>query len=230
MICRRLRRGWRPFRLTSDYQSYTDQHTVVKNTIFESKMDYYFSPIYSAESDSKTLFRTITHLLHRKADKLFPTSSSAVDLANKCVHFLRRKSSIVRSNLGAPVIPDFFKILDTLSLTCQLVNFAPTSNIELSNIANNIITKSCVLDPHPATLLKQHCDLLLPIILKIVNLSLESGLFLSSPLLKKANLDQEVLANYRPISDFKVISKIIEKIVAVRLQIYLEANQLNEPL
>ena len=51
-----------------------------------------------------------------------------------------------------------------------------------------------------------------------------------SPLLAKANLDHEVLANYRPISDLKVISKIIEKVVAVRLQKYLEANQLIEPL
>ena len=40
----------------------------------------------------------------------------------------------------------------------------------------------------------------------------------------------EVLANYRPISNLKVISKIIEKVVAVRLQKYLEANQLHEPL
>ena len=51
-----------------------------------------------------------------------------------------------------------------------------------------------------------------------------------SPPLKKANLDHEVLANYRPISNLKVISKIIEKVVAVRLQKYLEANQLNGPL
>ena len=97
--------------------------------------------------------------------------------------------------------------------------------------------KSCILDPLPATLLKQQFDLLLPIILKIVNLSLESGYFPSSlktavlsPLLKKANLDHEVLANYRPISNLKVISKIIEKVVAVRLQIYLKVNQLDEPL
>ena len=40
----------------------------------------------------------------------------------------------------------------------------------------------------------------------------------------------EVLANYRPISNLKVISKIVEKVVAVRFQKYLEANQLNEPL
>ena len=224
-------------RLTSDYQSHTDQRTVVKNTIFKSKMDYYSSLVYPAESDSKTLFRTITRLLHRKAEKLFPVSSSAVDLANNFIHFFEEKIVNIRSNLGTPVIPDFFRTLDTSPLTCQLVNFAPPSNIELSNIANNIILKSCILDPLPATLLKQHFDLLLPIILKIVNLSLESGHFPSSlktavlsPLLKKANLDHEVLANYRPISNLKVISKIIEKVVAVGLQKYLEVNQLNEPL
>ena len=134
-----------------------------------------------------------------------------------------------------PVIPDFFRTLDTSLLTCQLVNFALTSNTELSNIVNNIVMKSCILDPLPVTLLKQHLDLLLPIILTIVNLSLESGHFPSSlktavlsPLLKKANLDHEVLANYRPISNLKVISKIIEKVAAVRLQKYLEANQLND--
>ena len=108
-------------------------------------MDYYSSLIYSAESDSKTLFRTITRLLHRKADKLFPTSSSAVDLANEFVHFFEGKIVNIRSNLVTPVIPNFFRTLDTSSLTRQLVNFAPISSTELSNIANNIIMKSCIL-------------------------------------------------------------------------------------
>ena len=220
VIFHRIERRWRFSRLT----------------IFKSKMVYYSSLIYSAESDSKTLFRTITRLPHWKADKLFPTSSSAVDLANKFVHFFEEKIVNIRSNLGTPVIPDFFRTLDTSSLTCQLVNFAPTSNTELSNIANNIIMKSCILVPLSSTLLNQHLDFFLPINLKIVNLSLESGHFPSlksavlSPLLKKANLHHEVLANYKPISNLKVISKIIEKVVAVRLQKYLEANQLNEPL
>ena len=87
---------------------------------------------------------------------------------------------------------------------------------------------SCILDPLPATLLKQHFDLLLPIILKIVNLSLESVHFPSS--LKTAVLSPLLRSNYRPISNLKMISKIFEKVFAVCLQKYLEANQLNEPL
>ena len=80
-------------------------------------MDYYCSLIYSAESDSKTLFRTITRLLHWKADRLFPTSSSTVDLADKFFHFFEEKIVNIRSYLGSPVIPDFFGTLDTSSLT-----------------------------------------------------------------------------------------------------------------
>ena len=94
---------------------------------------------------------------------------TTVEIANKFVHFFAEKIVNIRSSLGTPVIPEYFKTLDISSLTCQLVNFAPPSNIELSNITNNIIMKSCILDPLPVTLLKQHFDLLLPIILTILS-------------------------------------------------------------
>ena len=71
----------------------------------------------------------------------------------------------------------------------------------------------------------------------MVNLSLETGSLppslkeaVLSPLLKKPSLDHETLANIRPISNLKMVSKIIEKVVAVRLNRYLEENNLNEPL
>ena len=44
-----------------------------------------------------------------------------------------------------------------------------------------------------------------------------------TPLLKKLNLDHEVLSNFRPISNLKAISKVIEKVVAGRLQAYLDS-------
>ena len=71
----------------------------------------------------------------------------------------------------------------------------------------------------------------------MVNLSLETGSLppslkkaVLSPLLKKPSLDHETLANFRPISNLKMVSKIIEKVVAVHLNRYLEENNLNEPL
>ncbi|KAL9974522.1 hypothetical protein ACROYT_G011567 [Oculina patagonica] len=126
---------------------------------------------------------------------------------------------------------------DKSTLDCQLNAFSPTSIIELSKVARTVASKSCSLDPLPAVLLKENFDMLLPTLCRIVNLSLESGYVPISlktavllPLLKKPSLDHEILSNYRPISNLKVISKMIEKVVAVRLQDYLETNQLNEPL
>ena len=134
-------------------------------------------------------------------------------------------------------MPDLFCTLDKLTLDCQLNAFSPTSIVELSEVARTVVSKSCSLDPLPAVLLKENFDMLLPTLCRIVNLSLESGYVPPSlktavllPLLKKPPLDHEILSNYRPISNLKVISKIIEKVVAVRLQDYWESNQLNEPL
>ena len=200
-------------------------------------MDYYSNLISEAGNDSKALFRLIDRLLHRKAEKSFPTSSSAEELANTFAPFFEDKVTRIRSIAPPSEIPDFFSSLDISTTNCELSNFSPTLNLELSEIARSVVQKSCCLDPLPATLLKEHFDLLLPSICGIVNLSLVSGLLPSAlknavltPLLKKPNLDHEVLSNFRPISNLKVISKVIEKVVAVRLQAYLDSYQLTEPL
>ena len=62
--------------------------------------------------------------------------------------------------------------------------------------------------------------MLLPTLCMIVKLSLESGHLPASlktavllPLLKKSSLDHEVLGNYRPTSNLKVISKLRESVM-----------------
>lgn len=39
-----------------------------------------------------------------------------------------------------------------------------------------------------------------------------------TPLLKKTNLDTDILCNYRPISNLPFLSKILERVVARQLQ------------
>ena len=74
------------------------------------------------------------------------------------------------------------------------------------------------------------------VICKIVNLSLESGHSASTlkkalltPTLKKRSLDYQEYVNFRPILYLKMVSKVIEKIVASRLISYLDENNLHEP-
>ena len=76
--------------------------------------------------------------------------------------------------------------------------------------------KSSYLDPVPTDLLMKCLDVLLPVITKIINISLDTGCFPSDwkeaiilPILKKAGLESS-FDNLRPISNLAYISKLIE--------------------
>ena len=113
----------------------------------------------------------------------------------------------------------------------------PISPRSFVKIAPVVGSKSCIIDPIPASLLRENVDVLLPILCQIVNLSLESVCVphslkpaISKPLLKMASLDHEIFRNFRPISNLKFVAKLTGKVVANRLVSHLEKNHLDEPL
>ena len=86
-------------------------------------------------------------------------------------------------------------------------------------------------------IITKHTGTLVPVITKIVNLSLTTGHVpdclkeaIVKPLLKKPGLNDELLKNYRPISNISFLSKIIEKVVATRLNKYLNDHNLHVPI
>ena len=96
-------------------------------------------------------------------------------------------------------------------------------------------TKSCELDPLPTKLLKPCLDPVLPSITDIVNKSLSEQCVPASfkqaivrPLLKKPNLDKEMLKNYRPVSNLPFISKILEKVVNNQLENHINSHSLHD--
>ena len=107
-------------------------------------------------------------------------------------------------------------------------------------IKKNILSsssKSCDLDPIPTSVLKNYLDILITPITDIINISMETSTFPQNfkephvrPLLKKTSLSKNDLNNYRPVSNLSLISKILEKIVANRLQTHIKNNHLSIPL
>ena len=94
-------------------------------------------------------------------------------------------------------------------------------------------TKLSILDPIPAWLLKDCVNELCPLICNIINSSIESSVVPGSfkraqicPLLKKNDLDKELLGNYRPVSNLPFLSKILERVVAQQLDKYFLDNDL----
>ncbi len=70
----------------------------------------------------------------------------------------------------------------------------------------------------------------------MINLSLQNGHVPDllkdaqlTPILKKHNLDHDVLNNYRPISNLSYLSKLVERVVAAQLDAYMAKHNLLEP-
>ena len=235
---RQLERRWRKSQMFIDRQLYTEQCTVVKELIKSSKMMYYSTLIDDNKSDHKALFRIIDSLLHRKPEKLYPSCNSPADLCNKFADFFTDKINGIKSQFDTNGNESsIFNVLDNADLNCKLTNFSPTTEEELSSLIVKCASKSCSLDPVPSALRPSCLSVMLPVITKIVNLSIETcevpatlKTAVLSPLLKKPSLDHEMLANFRPVSNLKFISKVIEKVVSVRLKNYLNDNNLNEPM
>ena len=109
------------------------------------------------------------------------------------------------------------------------------SEREIEGFVDTIGKKSCDLDPIPASILKECKSTILPVLTNIVNMSIQSASMpaalkeaMIKPKLKKDNLDSEDYSNFRPISNLKVVSKIIEKAVSCQLSDYLRDNDLEE--
>ena len=125
----------------------------------------------------------------------------------------------------------------TADFTNQMSAFRCVTVDEVHELVKKSPNKSCMLDPLPTWLIKQHINVLLPILSRIVNMSLLSGEFpdafkkaVITPILKKPSLNKEVFKNYRPVANMQFASKILEKCVASQVNEHVEVNNLNEPM
>ena len=157
------------------------------------------------------------------------------ELANRFAVFFTDKVCKIRDEL--PDLSGHQLNLPTPVLTCSLNVFSAVTESEVRKIIAKSPTKSCSLDPAPTWIVKDSVDELIPMVTILVNLSLQSANVpdsmkqaLVTPLLKKDDLDPEVLKNYRPVSNLSFLSKVLERVVAARLTNYMTINQLHEPM
>ncbi len=101
----------------------------------------------------------------------------------------------------------------------------------LEEIVQHLKSSTCYLDTLLTSFFKSVLNSLEADLLEVVNASLLSGTFPNSlktavvkPLLKKCNLDNTMLSNYRPISNLPFIGKIIEHLFFNQLNKYLKSN------
>ena len=218
----------------SDRVNYKEQCKFVNKLILDTKTNFYNGKIESAQGDQKELFKVINNVFHNRPEQPLPSHNSIDELTNAFSNFYVTKIEKIRTEIITAETHSNCNNIDILldSEYCQvrkpLSDFVPASEDEIRNIIAKSPSKSCILDPIPTWLLKKCGDSVIPLITAIVNMSLMSSQMPSElkkailiPIIKKIILDPEVLNNFRPISNLPFISKIIEKVVALRVNEHL---------
>ena len=198
----------------------------------ETRCTYYKEFIDENGSDHAKLFRASKSLLNLQADKSLPPHTVASVLANEMGEFFIHKIVPVRSKpAGDTVSPAVTKRAPLGSSSSELSEFQPLSEEAVRKMAMSSM-KTCALDPLPSSILLVCIEELLPVISRMVNVSLEHGYFADDwkravvhPLLKKSGL-QLINKNFRPVSNLQFTTKLTEKAVAVGLQEHMPVNGL----
>ena len=200
----------------------------------------YNSKINEASGNQKELFTILNKVLTVNKEPQLPSHTSLAELTDKFADFFISKILDIREqlkkSLRTPSLPTDQNDSQWNTTIC-LSNFEPAFIEEISKLIRDSPNKSCSLDPIPTWLTKKCIDVLAPLIMEIVNLSLSTGKMPDDyknavliPLLKKISLDQEIFNNFRPISNLVYISKLIEKVIASRLHSHMTNNNLYEEL
>ena len=235
---RRAERRWRRSKESDDRLIYVNLCKSVNAILHHAKSNYYTTVVSDNKGDQKFLFTTVNKLLHRNSSKVLPSSTSDLNLAEKFADFFINKVATIHDELNK--FPSDLNYCtssvdnSSVSAPSSIQRFQPLTSTDIEKIIKTSPAKSCSLDPMPTTLLKDHLCVLLPVITKIVNMSLDSVFppslknSIVTPLLKKPSLDPELLKNYRPVSNLTFISKTIERAVANQLNGHLLTNNLHE--
>ena len=230
---RQLERLWRTTRLPEDRANFTHQRNVVKLLVSTSKRDFYTKFVADHSSDASSLWYGIKTLLHRHPVTTLPSFDPLASGADSFASYFSSKISGILNTFAptcAPSMDDGFRGEQ------RLTRFTEVTPQEVTQLLHDVKSKSCTLDPAPTWLIKSCSGVLAPVLCTIAQSSLAHGELPTSekravitPLLKQNGLDKEMLSNYRPVSGLSFLSKLIERLVAKRIDIFLSENNLFSP-
>ena len=126
-VRRRLERRWRRSKHSTDKDRFIDQCNVVSNLISNAKLEYYSGLIEDHRGDQRILFQTVDKLLHKRAEPMYPHSSSDVDLAKRFADFFNSRIVDIRNNLSSDACDAAPFLSDSVPCPFQLTNFEEVS-------------------------------------------------------------------------------------------------------
>ena len=235
-IKKQRRQAERKFRKTG-LQIHKDIFIHLKNksnSIVDIAKSTYYKVKFQCVKSCKELYSLKNELFGKTNEPSLPCNTNKSELPELFSSFFSSKVIGIRNSLdNVPVSQNSDVVFDGTVLD----SFVPVTETEVKEVILSFPPKFCELDVLPTSLFKACIDDVITYITTFINQSLSLGCVPSSfkqaivkPLLKKAGLDENNLKNYRPVSNLRFLSKVLERIVLKQLLHHLDAHNLREPL
>ncbi|XP_072018308.1 uncharacterized protein [Amphiura filiformis] len=231
---RRLERRWRKSKSEAHHELYIAQNNVVNSMIETAQITYCKSEFENA--DSKSVFKLVKGLLN-SSKKVLPDHGSAKELSDEFANIFSEKVANIHRELKIEQsrIKNVVDVLYDNTVSCNLAHYDPVNEDDVVDLINKSANKSSILDPIPTWYIKQNMSVFVPVIHRIINVSLTTGVFpdalkqaIINPLIKKQSLDPNVMKNNRPVANIQFISKLIEKYVFRCINAHIDKYNLGE--
>ncbi len=228
--CRKAERIWRKTKLEIHYSIYKDSLHAFNLEQATARQTFFSNLININLNNTRTLFATVERLPNPPSQ--IPSEMLSDSKCNEFASFFSEKISNIRKEIGTSSCnTEVTQIRQQSQKEVTMSVFKTIDSKILEEIVQHLKSSTCYLDTLPTSFFKSVLNCLEADLLEVVNTSLLSGTFPNSlktavvkPLLKKSNLDNTMLSNYRPISNLPFIGKIIEKVVFNQLNKYLNSN------
>ena len=208
--------------IDKDIQNKIEHQT--KKLFLKKKSSYYVSKFEEA-SGPKEVYSLVDNLMNKpksglpdKDEKLY--ANEFAEYFNDKILKIRHGFDTTKSNLEMDDRNDISDLEDSCSSSTlafdSFCNFKPVSEDEIKKIIINAKPTTSFVDPCSTKFMLNFLDILLPIFVIIINMSLMTGTVPTAfkqasvrPLLKKPSLDVDDLCNYRPVSNLPFLSKVL---------------------
>ena len=212
-VVRRRERIWRGYREEHQLIAFKSERNRWNRMLFKAKIDVISNEVIKCGKDTRALFKLINNITGVRKENPPPKCVTDKDLANEFADFFLDKILKIRKELDSKHLYIPYDQVDVV--------FNEFTTVSKEYIRKTILampSNSCELDILPTNILKIVLDKYLPIITRIINISLANGVFVPQwksaivrPLLKKSGLEL-ILKNYRPVSSLNFLSKLLEKV------------------
>ena len=213
--CRKAERKWRRSKSPGDFLAYKAKKNQSTNVMKNARKAYFTNFIHENSHDQRKLFRSAKTLFDTKTDLLFQSYSDSNVLANDIGSFFTQKIERIRTEVDTALVeiaePTRELLVPPPVPASQLESFRELCEEDVRNLIAKSSKKSCSLDPMPTPLVVECLDVL-PVLTRMINLSLQSGQFPDiwkiadvHPGLKNSKLEI-TFTNLRPISNLAFTS------------------------